>query len=74
MLEGCLGSGPNDALTSVHIGNHVVQCVDTVKDLGVHEDKNFKFVTHINKTVAETQARANLRLYINASFPQIPQL
>jgi len=42
MLVGCLGSWPNDALTSVHIGNYVVvvQCVDTVKDLGVHVDKN----------------------------------
>jgi len=40
MLIGCLGSRPNDALTSVHIGNHVVQCVDTVKDFGVHMDEN----------------------------------
>jgi len=44
------GSWPNDALTSVHIDNHVVQCVDTVKDLGVHVDKNLKFMIHINKT------------------------
>jgi len=34
MLVGCLGSWPHDALTSVHIGNHVVQRVDTVNDLG----------------------------------------
>jgi len=32
MFVGCLGR-PNDALTSVRIGNHVVLCVDTVKDL-----------------------------------------
>jgi len=60
MRIGCLGSWPNYALTSVHIGNHVVQCVHTVKDLGVHVDKNLKFMTHINKTVAKVQSSANL--------------
>jgi len=50
------------ALTSVHIGNDVVQCVDSVKDLGVHVDKNLKFMTHINKTVAKAQIRVGLRL------------
>jgi len=60
MLVGCLGSWPNDALTSVHSGNHVVQCGETVKDLGVHVDKNHKLMTHINKTVAKAQSRANL--------------
>jgi len=48
MLFGCLGSWPNDAPTSVHIGNHVVQCIDTVTDLDVHVDKNLKFMTHIS--------------------------
>ena len=60
MFVGCHGSKPNDVLASVHIGNHVMQSVDTVKDLGVHVDENLKFTTHINMTVAKAQSRANL--------------
>ena len=60
MFVGCHDVKPNDALATVHIGNHVMQCVDTVKDLGVHVDDNLKFITHINKTVAKAQSRANL--------------
>jgi len=44
----------------VHIGHHVVQCVDTVKDLDVRVDENLKCMTHINKTVAKGQSRANV--------------
>jgi len=58
MFVGCLGSRPNDVSASVHISNHVVQCVDYVKDLGVHVDENLKFMTRINKIFA--QFRANL--------------
>jgi len=47
---------PWDLTTSLH----VVQCVDTVKDLGMHVDENLKFMTHINKTVAKAQSRANV--------------
>ena len=60
MFVGCHDVKPNDALATVHIDNHVMQCVDTVKDLGVHVDDNLKFITLINKTVAKAQSRANL--------------
>jgi hypothetical protein len=60
MFIGCHGDKKNDTLATVHIGNHVMHCVDTVKDLDVHVDDNLKCITHINKTVVKAQSRANL--------------
>jgi hypothetical protein len=61
MFFGCHGDKPNKVLATVHIGNHVMQCVDTFKDLAVHVDDHLKFVTQISKTVAEAQSTANLK-------------
>ena len=37
-----------------------MQCVDNVQDLGVQLDENLEFMTHINKTIAKAQSKANL--------------
>jgi hypothetical protein len=42
MFIGCHGDKPNNGIATVHIGNHVMQCVDTVKDLGVYVDDNIR--------------------------------
>ena len=60
MFVACHDDKPNEALATVHIGNHVMQCVDTVKYLGVHVYDNLKLIMHINKTVAKAQSRDNL--------------
>jgi hypothetical protein len=68
---GALLSAHNDAVTQkfnqvqnfmvfTHLFPYCNECVDTVKDLGVHVDGNLKFITHISKTVAKAQSRANL--------------
>jgi len=60
IFVGCLGSRPNNALVSVHIGDHVVPCVGSVKDLAWCAcGWKLKFMTHINKTAAKAQSRSN---------------
>ena len=71
MFVGCLGSRPNDALANVHIGNHVVQGVGTVKDFRVHVDENLKFMTHSIRLLPKLSLQ--LILHINASFLKIQQ-
>ena len=45
-----------------YIDGHLLPCVDTVVDLGMHTDKALTYSNHCNIICAKANARANLIL------------